>query len=264
MAQVRLATDSRVPLPGAVHLWTIDLNQPACVVSSLLNVLDASERARALRLWEGPLRSRFVVTHGATREILAQYLGIPAGILQLERPVSGKPRVRGAALSFNISHSGNIAVCAVSYGGRLGVDLEQVRPIASADAMVARFFAPAEAQQYAAMPADDRQAAWFACWTRKEAFLKATGELLERTVDSFEVDLTPAATAPSVTAAGETGWWMRSFSPAAGYVAAVAGDFPIAMLNSYDWTPADAESALCRPVEERNQRFGIDEWRATG
>jgi len=249
MAQFRLATNSRVPLPGAVHLWTINLNQPASVVSSLMNVLDASERARASRLWEGPLRSRFVVAHGATRQILAQYLGIPASILQLERPASGKPRVRGAALSFNVSQSGNIAICAVSYGGRLGVDLEQIRPIANADGMAARFFAPSESRQYAEMPTADRQAAWFACWTRKEAFLKATGELLERALDSFEVDLTPSASAPRVTAAGESGWWLRSFSPVTGYLAAVAGDFPIAMLNSYEWT-AEADEP-CLPTGER-------------
>jgi len=240
MAQFRLATHPRVPLPGAVHLWAIDLNQPASLLSSLVDVLDPSERARAARLWEGPLRSRFVVAHAATREILAQYLGIPAGVVQLERQVSGKPRVRGAALSYNIAHSGNLAVCAVAYGGRLGVDLELVRPIANADAMASRLFAPAEARQYAGTPADERQAAWFACWTRKEAFLKATGEVLERPLDSFAVDLSPSATAPRVTVGMESGWWMRSFSPADGYVAAVAGDFPIAILNTFDWVPGVA------------------------
>src|SRR5262249_7559027 len=101
-------------------------------------------------------------------------------------------------------------------------------------------FAPAEVRQYAGTPADERQAAWFACWTRKEAFLKATGEVLERPLDSFAVDLSPFATAPRVTVGMESGWWMRSFSPADGYAAAVAGDFPIAILNPFDWAPGVA------------------------
>jgi 4'-phosphopantetheinyl transferase len=244
MPQFSLSTNSRLPLPGVVHLWTIALNRPAAVTASLEEVLDSNERARAARLWEGPLRSRFVVAHGATRQIIAQYLGIPAALVQIERPPSGKPRVRGSALSFNLAHSGGMAICAVSYGGRLGVDLEHVRPISNADAMVERLFAPGEAKQYANLPAADRQAAWFSCWTRKEAFLKATGELSERALDSFEVDLTPGAISPKVSAGAEAGWWMRSFSPTVGYIGAVAGDFPIATVNSFEWSPAAAE-----PVE---------------
>jgi 4'-phosphopantetheinyl transferase len=238
MCPLSPSTNSRIPLPGIVHLWTIALHRPASVVSSLVSVLDSTERARAARLWEGPLRSRFIVAHGAAREIIAQYLGIPAALVQLERPANGKPRVRGSALSFNLAQSGGLAVCAVSYGGRLGVDLEQVRPIANADAMAEWLFAPGEARQYAALQPANRQAAWFSCWTRKEAFLKATGELTERPLDSFEVDLSPTASNPRVSVGSETGWWMRSFSPSQGYVGAVAGDFPIAVLNSFEWTTA--------------------------
>ena len=145
MAQFRLATNSRVPLPGAVHLWTINLNQPASVVSSLMNVLDASERARALRLWEGPLRSRFVVAHGATRQILAQYLGIPpTSCSSSGRPAASRGSGSGALVQ-RVSLGQHRDLRGL-YGGRLGVDLEQIRPIANADAMASRFFAPGESR----------------------------------------------------------------------------------------------------------------------
>lgn len=253
MPQLRSSINPRAPLRGTVHLWTIALNRPASVVSSLADVLDSSERAQASRLWEGPLRSRFIVAHGAARQIIAQYLDIPAPIVQLERAPGGKPRVRGSALSFNLTQSGGVAVCAISNGGRLGVDVEQIRSISNADAMAERMFAPGEVRQYVAMPPADRQAAWFSCWTRKEAFLKATGELHQRALDSFEVDLSPGASNPRVTVQAEKGWWMRSFSPGQGYVGAVAGDFPIAGLSSFEWTTADENAGCAARAADRDR-----------
>ncbi len=230
------------PLSNVVDIWKIALDRPGRNLEALAAVLDAAEQARARRLWEGPLRSRFIVAHAAARHILAHYLRVPPGGIKFDRLPSGKPRVVGTPLSFNLSQSGSLAVVAVATGGRVGIDVEHVRPITDADNMMAQLFAPGEARQYSALPPAERVAAWFSGWTRKEAFLKATGETNPRAFRSFEVDLSPEAAAPRIAAGNDDNYWfMRSFCPAPGYAGAVAGDFPIDVINRFDWSgPTDA------------------------
>jgi 4'-phosphopantetheinyl transferase len=222
----------------SVDVWTISLDQPAHIVTALEDVLDASEGARARRLWEGPLRSRFIVAHAAARHILAQYLDTSPAAIQFDRLASGRPCLRDGTLAFNLSHSGGLAVLAVSSGGRIGVDVELVKPVSAADSIVAQMFSPAEARQYAEFPASEQPAAWFSGWTRKAAFLKASGEQFDRPHNSFDVDLSPAATAPRIDAGPGSSWFLRSFSPASDFTAAVAADFPIEVLNRLEWAGA--------------------------
>jgi 4'-phosphopantetheinyl transferase len=211
-----------------VHLWTIDLDLEPAGVSSLLNLLSGEERVRAARMRTTELRLRFIAAHGALRAILARYLGTPASSIRLESSDAGKPFVPGGSVSFNLTHSEAIALCAVAPEGRIGVDVERIRPVADADTIAARYFAPGEAREYAALPRDLRTAAFFATWTRKEAFVKGLGDGLSCPLDSFEVDIAPASVAPRVTADAACGTWhLRSFEPAPGYVGAVACDAPI-------------------------------------
>jgi len=244
MLPFRTARAHGVPAPTAnsVDLWTIDLDRPDHIVVSLEAVLDQSERRRARRLWEGPLRSRFIVAHAAARQILARYVGGSAAGLQFDRMPSGKPCLQNGAVSFSLSHSGNLAVLAVTCAGRVGVDLELVRPVSGADNILAQLFTAAEARQYASFAPADRPAAWFSGWTRKSALLKATGQSVsDRQLSSLEVDLSPSATSPTVISGADT-WFMRSFSPAQGFTAAIAGDFPIEIVNRLEWVgPADIE-----------------------
>ena len=237
MLPFRTARIFGIPTPSAngVDLWIISLDRPSHVVDKLETVLDRSEQSHARRLWEGPLRSRYIVAHAAARGILAQYLGVTPTALPLGTASTGKLCVHGAPISFNLSYSGGLAVLAVSRGGRIGVDVELVRHVADADNIVSQMFSRAEASQYRALPPSERVAAWFSGWTRKAAFLKATGEVSERPFNSFDVDLSPAATAPWVNAGPDHEWFIRSFTPADGFTAAVAGDFPIEMLNRREW-----------------------------
>jgi 4'-phosphopantetheinyl transferase len=238
MLPFRTARTFGVPSPAAnaVDLWVIALDRPSHVVSKLETVLDRSEQAHARRLWEGPLRSRYIVAQAAARHVLAQYLGVMAAAVPLDHLSGGEPCVRGASISFNLSHSGGLAVLAVSRGGRIGVDVELVRHVTDADNIVTQMFSRVEASQYRSFSPSDRVAAWFSGWTRKAAFLKATGESTERPLNSFDVDLSPTATAPWVNAGPDREWFIRSFTPAPGFTAAVAGDFPIDTLNRREWT----------------------------
>ena len=118
------------------------------MVSSLLDMLSGDERVRAARFRTTELRRRFVVAHGALRTILSGYLGIPPGAVRFDTTESGKPYVPGAGLTFNLSRSEGLALCAITAAGQVGVDIECLRPVDDEDAIAHRYFAPGEMRQY--------------------------------------------------------------------------------------------------------------------
>lgn len=224
---------------GTVHVWTVDLDLPPDSVCELLNALSGEERVRAARYRTTETRLRFIAAHGALRRILARYVDMPADRLCFENAVSGKPCIKGSPLPFNLSHSDGLAVCAVAALGQVGVDVERIRPVTDADALVKRHFAPGEARHLASLPPPDRDPAFFSTWTRKEAFLKATAEGLQRPLDSFEVEVAPSVSEPRLVishpAPGDTAFCLRSFRPRPDYIAAVALDHEIETLELFDW-----------------------------
>lgn len=230
-----------LPLPGHVHVWSIDLDGYRGQAGRLLDVLSGEERAAAARMRTTELRLRSIVGHAARRLILSLYAGEPADRLAFERGPAGKPALQGSGAAFNFSHSAGVAVCAIAGGGRIGVDVEWLKRIDDAEGIVRRYFAPGEVRAYLALPAHDRPAAFVSAWTRKEAFIKGLGEGLGRPLDSFEVEIAPALAAPRLCAPPGLGaWHLRSFEAAPGYAGAVAADFPIAALELFDF---DAEAA---------------------
>lgn len=213
---------------GSVHVWTIQLDVDQAALSSLLDVLSGDERVRAARLRTTELRLRYVAAHGAARIILARYTGMPAGTIPLDATAAGKPFVRGNGVAFNLSRSEDLAVCAVAPAGRLGVDVERLKPVPDADEIVRRYFAPGEVQAWAALPAAERPAAFLSAWTRKEAVIKAIGDEEQCPSRSFEVDIRVPVPEPSIAVDPSLGpWYLRAFDPAPGFVAAVAHDRPI-------------------------------------
>lgn len=217
---------------GTIHLWTIDLDA-AAAVPSLLETLSREERERSDRFRTTELRQRFIAAHGATRAILARYADADPAAIRFGTAAYGKPFLAEGGLSFNLSHSEGLAVCAVARDGQLGVDVERVRRIVDADALVTRFFAAGEARRYASLAPADRDAAFFSAWTRKEAFVKAIGDGLQCPLGSFEVDISPAALEPWIVVPDGRAWQLRSFEPAAGYTGAVACDRPIRALERF-------------------------------
>ena len=144
-----LARWSVSPVMGAsIHIWTIALDEEPAMVSSLLEMLSGDERVRAARFRTTELRKRFVVAHGALRTILSGYLGIPPAAVRFDTSGSGKPYVPGAGLTFNLSRSEGLALCAITVAGQVGVDIERLRPVDDEDAIVHRYFAPGEMRQY--------------------------------------------------------------------------------------------------------------------
>ena len=166
--------------PDGVHVWRIPLQAAGLTFDRLWASLSPDERERANRFRRDGDRERFVVGRGTLRERLGGYLGIGAERVAFEYGVHGKPFLvpdgSTSPISFNLAHSGGLALLAVSRGRSLGVDLERSRPLIEADRIVSRYFTGIECRDYESLPASDRPAAFLRGWTRKEAYLKATGE----------------------------------------------------------------------------------------
>jgi 4'-phosphopantetheinyl transferase len=189
----------------------------------LSRILDPAELQRARRLPEAT-RRQFVATRAILRTLLGERLEVPAAEVMLRKSENGKLFVSGGVL-FNVAHSKGLAVFAFTHNLEVGVDVELLRPLADLGGVVELTLAPSEAADLESVPAVDRAAAFFACWTRKEAYLKASGSGLGSPRD-VAVTLRPGAPARLVAVQGAPTepdrWELRSFEPRPGYVGAVA------------------------------------------
>lgn len=219
---------------GAFELLVARLDLGPEAVRAAAALLSAVEQRRAGRFAFDRDRRRFVVARAGLRELLAARLGIRPESVELMNGPHGKPALarefcRGN-LRFNLSHSGDVAVYAISRGREIGVDVEAVRVMPDGDDIAARFFSVRENETYRGLDARDRPLGFFQCWTRKEAFIKALGDGLYHPLDSFDVSLAPGEPAQILRAgniAGEhCGWQLFSFAPLAGFIAAVVIEDP--------------------------------------
>lgn len=217
-----------VPTASTVALWRWSLLADPGEQADLWNVLSADERARAKRFHFPRDRRRYVVARGVLRTHLAAYLGCRASAVTFSYGAHGKPALDppdlNARLSFNLSHSDEWAVLAVSGGAPVGVDIERLRPVA--DGFAAHAFAAEELAALHALPAECCQAGVFACWTRREAYVKATGTGLFQPKDSFAVTVDPSRPARLLRAdaepAGIDHWTLNDLQVQPGYAAALA------------------------------------------
>ena len=232
--------------PDAVHVWRVALD-PARA-ASLAPLLSADERARAARFHFDADRHRWTVSRAALRTILAAHAGVAPGALRFVLGRHGKPALDATALPpdvgaprFSLSHSGDVALVAVSRAFELGVDVERTRGDFGTLDIARRFFSPGEVEALAALPEARRTAAFFRCWASKEAFIKGTGHGLARALDSFDVEVDPARdaallrTAPDASERGE--WSLVALDPAPGYAGALAVRGRSWRLLTRDWLP---------------------------
>jgi len=170
-------------------------------------------------------RNSFVLARGVLRTLLGRYLHIsPAGIRFEYRP-KGKPALAlPAGIDFNVSHSGGLAVFAFTAGCEIGVDVESIRPLPDLQSIADRFFCAGEAAELMSLAADQREPAFYLCWTRKEAYIKASGDGLSAPLDGFRVTLRPGQPARFVHLANDTAqaWSLHDLALASGYAAALA------------------------------------------
>ncbi len=169
-----------------VHIWRIDLAKPGNS-----ELLSADERDRANRFRFATHRDRYISGRSSLRTILARFVETAPGQLIFEYTQFGKPFLADSRVRFNLSHSEDLAVLAVTFDREIGVNVERIRQQKDILDVAERYFATPEREALRSLPVSDRAAGFYRCWTRKEAYIKARGDGLSLDLNSFVVSLLP-------------------------------------------------------------------------
>jgi 4'-phosphopantetheinyl transferase len=240
----------KIPIPdtGVVHVWSLDLRLPPPVTALMADYLSHDERQRAARFRFERHRKRYVAGRGFLRMLLAACLDTSPESLVFSCTNAGKPYLKDSPLQFNLSHSDDLALVAISPGARVGVDVEQLRSLPDAGDLVRRFFSPREAQAFHQLPPAEQQVAFLNLWTRKEALLKATGEGIAHSLASVEVAFRPGEPAGLLALPESFGsiseWSVLDLPVPAGFIGAVAVRSPAIQVQFSQATPQISGSQI--------------------
>jgi 4'-phosphopantetheinyl transferase len=216
------------PSDQLIQVWEAHLQFPGSVLDDLRATLSAEEATRAERFYFERDRTRFVAAHGIVRNIIGACLGTTPAGLEFSSNEYGKPAIAGkfqGALSFNLSRSGDLVVVAIAHSREVGIDVELYAPDRADRGVAEHYFAPAEVARLRALPENLRARAFFNCWTRKEAYIKARGMGLSIPLDSFDVSIAPdepAGLLRTLDPADVRMWQLQNLELVDGYVGAVA------------------------------------------
>ena len=242
---------------NGVHVWRAHLEQSASTLQEMFELLSTGERRRARSFYFEEDRARYVVARGRLRVILSQYLDVEPGCLRFRHTPYGKPKLIQSGdeerLNFNVSHSGSLALYAITRLRSVGIDVERIRKDPSHEQVAERFFSPTERAMLQSLPAESRTKAFFGCWTRKEAYAKGRGEGLTLPFDQFSVSIDP--TQPTglienrVHPADVSLWSIEEIDLGPGYTAAIA-------VEGHDWSitrsdvrdSQECEGGAARPI----------------
>lgn len=213
-----------------MHIRWIDLAVDVEELSQLELLLAPDERARADRLIARQVRSRFVAGRGLLRRILGSYLKVEPGRLTLKTNQYGKPylpeRPGGQRLQFNLSHSADLAILALTEDCEVGIDLEQMRDDLPFQDMARQFFSRQEQRDLFSLPAEQQLASFYRCWTRKEAYLKGCGSGFSQSSVFCDVSLLPGQPPALLTDRADPGqpsrWSLTDLEAPPGFCAALA------------------------------------------
>lgn len=224
-----------LPAPDEVHLWRTGLDLSEAEAQARRALLNDTERARADRFFRPIHGVRFTAGRSFLRALLAAYLNQSPQEIAFEYGPHGKPTLAGGAgLQFNLSHSGAEALCAVTTGDTVGVDIEGCRPSRDLVPIARRFFSSEEQAAFLALSAEEQIGAFYRCWTSKEALLKAWGTGLTTPLDRFTVSLDPHA--PRLLEMDVPGilhrdWYLYGVPVPAGYSATLAVPVPARVIR---------------------------------
>ena len=227
---------------GQVHLWCAQLDVEPGLAAQFYSCLSGDERSRADRFHFAKDQSRFVVSRGVLRELLGSYLRIAAAAVVISKDEKGKPFLPSnrepnlrARLRFNASHSESLAVFAFSEGFELGIDVESIQRTLDFEAIAESHFTDTEKAQLSQLSPDAKREAFFHGWTRKEAYLKVTGDGLRVPLQNVEVPL-QATNGPILLKNRDFSiCTVYSFLPAPGFAGAVAAEGTGHDLRYWGW-----------------------------
>ena len=217
-----------------VHVWRVPLDKT--LVAEMRPTLSPDECARADRFHFARDRNRFIVARGSLRMILGSYLDRAPAAVSFSYSNYGKPALLDensavtSGITFNLSHANELALIAVTCDRQIGVDIEFIRPDFASRRIAERFFSRQEVEVLRGLPAGQQADAFFNCWTRKEAYIKALGEGMSMPLHQFNVSLAPGSAAALLgnlrDPAEVSRWALQDLAPGPGYVAAVAVEGP--------------------------------------
>lgn len=229
-SEAALRTVTSLP-PGVVHLWWRSLAEDGTVQASF-DLLSPDEHDRAARFRVEDARRNFILTRGTLRRLLAAYLRekpdeLSFGLTKYGKPfLDGRPDGHFNDVRFNVSHAEGLALLGFARRREIGVDVERIRPELDTWKLAERFFSAHERSTLKNLSGEELQSAFFRCWSRKEAYIKARGEGLSLPLSQFDVSIAPnesnalVATRPDATEAGR--WVVRDLATLPEYAAACA------------------------------------------
>lgn len=241
--------------PHQVDTWRVRLNLPMNVLNQLEATLSAEEKERAARFHFPADRDRFIASHGCLRDVLARYLHCEPDQFSFSTNPHGKPALLNHKLEFNLSHSGDFALIAIAQEHKVGVDVERIRSGISSHVIAQQYFSKSEFAELQSLPLELREAAFFTCWTRKEAYIKAQGLGLSLALENFDVSLRPhesailRATRPDPEEAAR--WTLRSLDVDPYYQAAAAVKGRSPEFRLWDWNASFLRGKGDPPSEKR-------------
>ena len=226
-------TPPAIPVQSSseVHVWRTSLDRPSEEVEAFRRMLSSDELHRAERLVFPEHRRRYIVARGSLRSILARYLAVAPAAIRFEYGPHGKPQLDTSyalahPLYFNLAHSDELALYAVTGLGAIGIDVEQILPDYPSAQIAKRYFSAGEIEALGKLAPQEYAEAFFRCWTRKEAFIKATGRGLTLPLDQFDVTLAPGEAPALLRTAWDPGeaahWSLQKLEAGNGFTAALA------------------------------------------
>ncbi len=225
------------------HIWLASLDNAETSLERFADCLSLAERDRAARFKFPADRTRYLIAHAALRSILAMYLSVQPGEIEFSSGPVGKPKLAhsfaGSEIEFNLSHSGELALIAVTRGREVGVDVERIQQDFAFESIARRFFTSREVAALHALPPDLQREAFYKCWTSKEALMKGKGLGVSGSLDEVRIQLT--ATGLCVTPAVR-GWSLTELTPTSGYTATLAVKKLYCEPQCYRWEPSLVES----------------------
>jgi 4'-phosphopantetheinyl transferase len=229
-----------------VHIWNACLDQSTTSLQRLLDTLSSDEKLRASRFHFERDRQHYIAARGILRSILSKYLSIEPEQFHFHYTEYGKPYLKSESstfdLRFNLSHSHGMALFAFTEGCEVGVDIEWIRKGITDEQIAERFFSIQEVKALRQLPEQDQDEAFFNCWTRKEAFIKAKGEGLSMPLDDFVVSLMPGEPASLLSVKNDPQepfrWTLQELPCAPGFAAAFAIEAKITKLELLEWPNA--------------------------
>ncbi len=236
--------DIRLP-ENEVHVYAAALDVPQAKLDAFWQTLTTDEQARAQQFYFEHDRHHYIVARGLLRLLNGRYLSTPPSHIQFTYGQHGKPALaaqhhhKNQILEFNLSHSHGMALIGFSWNRPLGVDIEPVRFIKDGDQIAKRFFSAWEYEQYTAVSPQDKPQAFFNCWTRKEAYIKAIGDGLSCPLNAFDLTLTPGKPATLLRVRGSQveakKWQLHSLQPRPNFVGAIIARGKRWQLQKWYW-----------------------------